>query len=152
MAKMMSLRDLYDGLHSPGGGLAKAGDSKGEIAGHAVRGAIEGGVVGAAVGAADSLLPGGVGPKSLGAVALVALAGSVAFASKPLGRTLANVTVAASALAAREYAGNKTAHHAGTANSVLTNKAKAIAAHGESAGYDAGEDRLITEGAKIVGG
>jgi hypothetical protein len=93
-----------------------------------------------------------VGPKTLGIGAAAALVGAVAFANKPLGRTLANANVALSALAMREYAGSKTAHHAGTASSVLTNKAKAIAAHGESAGYDAGEDRLITEGAKIVGG
>ncbi len=153
MRTSLSIKDWVEGLKSPGGALAKSGDSKSEAAGHAALGALEGVGVGVGLGIAGGLLPGGLSPKAIGLASLLPLAGSVAFASKPLGRHLSNVTVAMAAIAAYEHGQNKTAHVAGTTSAVLTNKAKAIAAHGDDAdeSLNAGEDPLVAAGARIFG-
>lgn len=155
---MSNIREFYDGLKSPGGVLAVRGDSKVEAAGHAVRGSLEGGVIGAMTGTGSALIPGGLSPKALGAAAVASLIGSVALADSPYGRTLANANVAFSALAMHGYMESRAAHKAGTATQVLTNKARAIAAHGEgdaqlSAGNDGSGDMdpLIRYGAEQFG-
>lgn len=151
------IKEFYEGLKSPGGVLAVRGDSKVEAGGHAVRGSLEGGVIGAMTGTGSALIPGGLSPKALGVGAVAALIGSVALADSPYGRTLANANVALSALAMHGYMENRAAQKAGTATQVLTNKARAIAAHGEGeapgleAGHDGEMDPLIRYGAEQFG-
>lgn len=154
---IVGFKDWFDGVKSPGGVLAPRSESKSEAAGHATRGILEGGLVGVATGIADGLVPGGTTPKQLGIAAVAAGLAATAFASKPIGRTFSNAAVGLAAIATHVHAGAKTAHIAGTTSQVLTNKAKAIAAHGEGAmagdlgGLDAGEDPLIAEGARLFG-
>jgi hypothetical protein len=156
------IKQWFEGLQSPGGALAERGDTKAEAAGHAVRGSIEGALIGALTGSGNALIPGGLSPKACGVAAFAALAGSVALADRGMGRTLANANVALSALAMHGYMESRVAHKANTATQVLTNKARAIAAHGEgklSAGSDGdvqmqqhGEmDPLIEYGAQQFG-
>jgi hypothetical protein len=91
----------------------------------------------------------------MGIAAAAAYAGAVALAHHPVGKVLADANIALTAIAVHEHSGHKAAHVAGTTSAVLTNKAKAIAAHGETpslgCGADVGEDRLISEGARIFG-
>jgi hypothetical protein len=153
MSKAMSLKDWVDGLKSPGGALATRGESRSEAAGHAVRGSLEGGAVAVAVGIANSLLPGGLSPGKVGLAAVGATMVAAVTATKSYGRSVSNAAVALTAIAVYEHAGNKAAHAAGTSSAVLTNKAKAIAAHGEDdiGGLNAGADPLLEAGARIFG-
>ena len=155
MKMMRGIKETYAGLLSPGAALAKPGESKGKVLGHALLTTATGAAVGTAVGIADGTLHGGVTAKQLAAAAGAALIGSMVLGTKPAGRHLSNVNAALSALAAREYSVSKTAHVAGTADKVLSNQAKKIAAHGEgpSFGGDFGADHdpLVTEGARLFG-
>jgi hypothetical protein len=150
-------KEFAESLKSPGGVLATRGESRSEAAGHAFRGILEGGLVGVATGIADGMLPGGATPQQLGIAAILSGAAATYCASKPLGRTFSNGAVALAAIAAHSHAGPKTAHMTGRVSPYVTNKAKAVAAHGEAdvagelAGLDAGEDPLIAEGARLFG-
>lgn len=148
---LLSIKDWVEGMKSPGGALATRSESKAEAAGHALVGVVEGGLVGLATGVASSLLPGGLTSQQMGIGALAV--GALATVVPPkFSRHVANASVGLAAIAMHEHSGAKAAHHAGTASSVLTNKAKAIAAHGEDSvgfGLDAGSDPLIEEGARV---
>ena len=152
LSRSLGIKQWYEGVKQSES-LTSPRTSRAEAAGVATRGALVGGATGLAVGIADSLLPGGLSAGKVGLAAGAAFVGAVAAAHSPLGKVFSDANIALSALAMREYAGNKTAHAAGTTSAVLTNKAKAIAAHGESqmGGGDMGEDPLIAAGARIFG-
>jgi len=151
LARSLGIKDWYAGLKE-NEVLTPKRTSRAETAGVAARGALVGGVTGVAVGVADSLLPGGMTPGHVGLAAAAAYVGAVALHAHPMGKVLADANIGLTAIAAREWSGAKTAHHAGTTSTVLANMAKAIAAHGESGfGGDMGEDPLLVAGAKIFG-
>jgi hypothetical protein len=152
-------KEFAESLKSPGGVLATRGESRAEAAGHAARGIVEGAAVGLLTGVADGLLPGGATPKQLGVASIVAGGLAVATSSTKLGRSFSNAAVGLAAIAAHSHAGPRAAHAGGggKVSAFLSNKAKAVAAHGEAdvagelAGLDAGEDPLIAEGSRLFG-
>jgi hypothetical protein len=147
----VGIKDWFDG--AKGSVLEPVGsrsEPKMERLGDAMGTALTGAAIGALTGTGSALAPDGLSPKALGIAALVALGGSAYRSGKSGGRALSNAGAALSALAVHEYMGSKVASKAGTTTQVLTNKAKAIAAHGDSdAGQmSAGADPLITWGAR----
>jgi hypothetical protein len=142
-SRMMS--EWVDGLKSPGGALAKSGDSTPGTFGHAIRNTAEGAGVGAAVGILSAMKPGMLTPGMMGVGSLIAAAGA-AYTGH---RSLSNASVALAALAGHDFAQAKAASAAGTAPAVVAAKTATLAAHGESVGGQMGaEDPLLVYGAK----
>jgi hypothetical protein len=146
----VGIRQWFDGVK--GAALDPVGtrsEPKVESFGDALGTSAIGAVIGAATGTGSALAPDGLSPRALGIGAVAALGLSVWRSGKTGGRAATAANAALSALAMHEYMGSKVAQKAGTTTQVLTNKAKAIAAHGDMAGeMGMGADPLIEWGAR----
>lgn len=143
--------DWYNGTKTAitepvGSRSASVSERFGEALGTAATGA----TIGALTGTGSALAPNGLSPQALGVAAIGALGVAAWRSGKSGSRVASSAGAALSALAVHEWMGSKVAAKAGTTGQVLTNKAKSIAAHGESDGgaLNAGADPLITWGAR----